>query len=274
MKVKKKYSFTNNRTIWRLLPSADKLLIEERDDGNKQVFFSVINIGTGKKILSEFQLDEKFWVGIEAFENDIIFFHRFIKPDMPGHFGITAYSLDAKDILWNREDLVFLFLAGEHVFAFRQNFDSRDFFSLNASTGNIVKEYGEDIKEINRLREKLLSDQYEKFKGYFFPEIYVPARISARTEELINDKKKNEIISGSIEYAEKEGVLFLSYHTIEDEGKFKNNFNIIDINSGKIILEVLLNRGITSYIPDSFFVKDDLLFLIRDKIELEVYSLG
>lgn len=274
MKVKKKYSFTNKRTIWRLLPSADKLLIEERDDGNKEVFFSVINIGTGKKILSEFQLDEKFWVGVEAFENDRIFFHRFIKPDMPGHIGITAYSLDTKGILWNREDLVFLFLAGELVYAFRQKFESRDFFSLDASTGNIVTEYGEDIKEINRLREKLLSDQYEKFKGYFFPEIYVPAGNSVRTKELINDKKKNEIISGSIEYAEKDGVLLLSYHTIEDEGKFKNNFNIIDINTGKIILEVLLNRGITSYIPDSFFVKDNLLFLIRDKSELDVYSLA
>lgn len=273
MKIKKKYSFTNKRTIWRLLPSGDNLLIEERDDKSKQVYFSVIKIATGGKILSELQFDEKFWVGVEAFENNRIIFHRFIKPDMPGHIGIIVYSLESGAILWNREDLVFLFLSGELVFAYRQKFESREFFSLDASTGNIINEYGEDAKEINSFREKLLSEQYEKFKGYFFPEIYVSGSISVRAEELINDRKKNEIISGSIEYTEKDGLLFLSYHTIEDGGKFKNNFNVIDINSGKIILEVLLNRGITSYIPDSFFVKDGLLFLIKDKSELDVYSL-
>lgn len=274
MRIKKKYSFTNNRSIWRLLISGDKLLIEERDDKNKQVYFSIVYISTGEKILNEFQLDEKFWVGIEAFENNRILFHRFLKPDMPGHIGIYAYSLDAKKIIWEKEDLVYLFLSGEQVFAFKQKFESRDFYSLDVSTGNINGEYGENPEEINKFRVKLLSDQYEMYKGYVFPEIFIPGRVSSGSEELINDIKKKEIISGSVEYAEKNSLLFLSYHTVEDDGKLKNNFKIIDIDSGKIILEVLLNRGITSYIPDSFFVRDGLLFLIKDKSRLEVYSLA
>ncbi len=193
---------------------------------------------------------------------------------MPGHIGIIAYSLKDRKIIWKEEDLIFLFLTGDQLFAYRQKFESRDFFSLDASSGKILKEYGEDVKEVNLFREKLLTNQYEQYKDYFFPEIYTPGRVSSGVEELINTKKKNEILSGSIEYTEKDGSLFLSYHTIEDSGKYKNIFNIIDIDSGKIILEVLLNRGITSYIPDSFFIKDGLLFLIKDKSQLEVYSLA
>jgi hypothetical protein len=272
MKVNRKYSFTNKRTIWRLLPSGDKLLIEERDEVKKQVYFSCIHIPSGKKILSDFQLDEKFWVGIEAFENDRIYFHRFIKPDMPGHIGITVMSLNDREVIWNSENLVFLFLYDEQVFAFRQNFETRDFFLLDAMNGNILKEYKQDVKEINQIREKSLDEQNKKYKNYLFPESYVSGRLSPGIERLIENKKKDEVISGSIDYVTLKNLLFLGFHTVEDNGKLKNNFNVLDINSGKIILEVLLNQGITSYIPDSFFVKDGLLFLIKDKNELIVYS--
>ncbi len=273
MKVKKKYSFTNKRTIWRLLPSGDKLLIEERDEKNKQVYFSCIKIESGKKILNDFQLDEKFWVGIEEFENDMIFFHGFHKPDMPGHIGITVYSLNKKNILWSRKDLIFLFLYKEKLFAFRQKFEARELFLLDAETGNILEEYGEEFEEINRLREKSLDEQYEKYKNYFFPEAYVPGKLTPEAEKTIEDKKNVEVISGSIDLISNKNLLFLSYHTVDNEGKLENNFNVVDIDTGKIILEVLLNQGITSYIPDSFFVKDDLLLLLKNKNELIVYSL-
>jgi hypothetical protein len=38
MKIKKEYRFNNNRQIWRLLPSGNKLVIEERDINSKEVF--------------------------------------------------------------------------------------------------------------------------------------------------------------------------------------------------------------------------------------------
>ena len=229
MKVKKKYSFTNERTIWRLLPSDDKLLIEERDGENKQVYFNCINIDSGKNILSSFQLDEKFWVGVEAFENNRIYFHKFIKSDMPGHAGIIVFSLNNKAILWSREDIVFLFLNDENVFAFRQKFESRDYFLIDAQSGNILKEYGEDVKEINKLRERSIGDQYENYENYYFPETYIPGKISPDAEKLIKAKKDDIVVSGSIEYIIKNNILFLGYHTIAGESRLENNFNLIDM---------------------------------------------
>jgi len=80
MNLKKKYIHNNNRQIFRLIPTdTDKIIIEERDTNEKQAYFNCLHIESGKKILKNLQLDEKFWVGIEAVYNDVIFFHKFQK---------------------------------------------------------------------------------------------------------------------------------------------------------------------------------------------------
>ena len=273
MNIQKKYLYTNGYTIWRLIPSGDRLLIEERDEKKKQVYFNCVEIESGKSILKNFQLDEKFWVGIEAFENNRIYFHKFAKPDMPGHMGITAYDLGAKKILWTREDLVFLFLYKDKVFTYLQKFESREIFSLDAESGNIIKEYGENALEINSIREELISKEYEKYKDYLFPENYVAGKQSSEVKSIVDNLKQKVIITGEIEFINYKKSLLLGFHTVRDDGKLNNNFRTIEIDSGKVIFEDVVNSGITSYIPDSFFIKNNLLFLIKHKTELVVFSL-
>ncbi len=273
MKIKKNYSFTNKRTIWRLIPSEDKLVIEERDGNDKQVYFNCLDIQTGKELLKNYQLDEKFWVGIEAFEKDKIFFHGFIQPDMPGHSGIYAFDLKSKKIIWSKENPVFLFLYNGMVFAFNQKFESREIYSFDAETGNLIKEYGEDVQEVNELREKVLDAQYEKFQNYHFPETYSPGILSPESEKLVENWRATSVITGPIDYVQYKECLMFAYHTVKDDGHLDNNFTIIEIGTEKVIFEEVLNAGITSYIPDSFFVKDNLLFLLKDKMILNVYSL-
>ena len=107
--IKKLYGFSNSREIWRLIPAGEeKLIIEERNKKTKEVYFNCIKIETGKKLLKSFQLKDKFWVGIETTHNDIIFFHRYIKPDLPTHKDIIAFDLIKKKILWENNDLTFL----------------------------------------------------------------------------------------------------------------------------------------------------------------------
>jgi hypothetical protein len=110
MKIKKEYTFTNKQQIWRLLPTTtNKLLIEERDPEFKEVFFSCIDIKTGRKFFNKQMIEEKFWIGVEKVYKDLIFFHKFKKPDMPGKKGIIAFDILKKEILWKNEDLIFLF---------------------------------------------------------------------------------------------------------------------------------------------------------------------
>ena len=45
----------------------------------------------------------------------------------------------------------------------------------------------------------------------------------------------------------------------------KNVFRAVDIESGKVIFEEELNSGIKVFVPDSFFIVDNLLFLLKEK---------
>ncbi|HUX92187.1 MAG TPA: DUF4905 domain-containing protein, partial [Ignavibacteriaceae bacterium] len=93
MKIKKEYEYSNRRQIWRLIPTdSGKIIIEDRNVETKEAFFNCLDIYTGKKKFSNLQLDEKYWIGIETIYKDIIFFHKYLKPDMPGHIGIIAYD--------------------------------------------------------------------------------------------------------------------------------------------------------------------------------------
>lgn len=273
MKIKKKFSFTNNRIIWRIVPSGERLLIEERDEKSRQVYFNCLEIESGNSIIRDFQLEEKFWVGIEAFEDDKIYFHKYTRPDMPGHIGITAYSLITKEVLWSRDDIVFQFLYESMIAVYVQKFEQREYYVLDAQTGKNIQDTGVDIQDINILREKSLAKQSEIFKNYQFPQSYRAENPTAETKELIDKLKENVIISGPIDFIQHQGYLLLAFHTVKDEGKLDNNFRLIDIDSRKIIFEDVVNAGITSYIPDVFFIKDNFLFLIKNKTELTVYSL-
>lgn len=276
MKIKKEYTFSNKKQIWRLLPTdTDKLVIEERDPELKEAFFSCIDIQTGKKIFNKLMVEEKFWIGIEKVQNDIIYFHKFKKPDMPGHIGIIAFDIMKKEILWKSDDLIFLFAADNEVYVFKESefgSEGRHYFKLDSETGEVIKDYRSNADEINRQREKSAENDFEgyQFTRQFFPQTETKEDVK---NILINERNRN-LISGKTDYIVFNNLLLFSFHIISPEGEeMKNIFKIVDIDKGKVIFEEELNRGVKSFIPDSFFIKDNLLFLLKEKTELIVCSL-
>ncbi len=274
MKIKRLYSFSNKKQIWRLLPTENgKLVIEERDPELKEVFFSCIDINSGKKIFNKLVIEEKFWIGIENVYDDIIFFHKFRKPDMPQHRGIIAFDIISRDILWRNEDCIFLFIYKEELFCFKEKFDSRNYFKLNYKTGELTEDIGENAGQINSIKEKVLKE--ENTEGYHFTRQFFPETENAEiVKKILSDEKNLNLISGKIDYIFIKNLLLFSYHKINNNGnEMKNIFKAVDIDKRKVIFEEELNSGVKNLVPDSFFTKDDLIFLLKEKTELLVYSL-
>lgn len=273
MKLKKSYRFDNKRQIWRIIPTnSGKLIIEEREPEKKQAYFHCLSIETGKKILNNFQLDDKFWVGIEAVQNDIIFFHKFAKPDMPKHRGIFAYDLAKKEFLWQNPELIFLFLFENKLYAYKDKFEGRNFYSIHAESGNLIEEIGDDFQRINNLRSQ--SNLEESNEGYLFPERFDADSIDdIYLNEFISSLRNNFVISGKIEYILKNKLLMTSFHEVNSKGSFKNLFKAVDLSTGKYILEEVINKETSLFLTDSFFIKNDLLFLLFGKTRLEVYKI-
>ena len=265
MEIKKLYSYLNKKQIWRLLPTqTGKLVIEERDPGSKEVFFTCLDIKTGKKIFNDFQLDEKFWVGIEEIYKDKIYFHKFRKPDMPGHLGIIAFDIETKSILWKNEDYIFLFIHNDELFCYKDRFEGRSFYKLDYLTGKLITDLGEDVSEVNTLREKKLS---ENNLDYHFTKQFNPdSKNIEKVRNHLSSIKSENLVSGKIDYINHSGILFYNFHEIlQSGGEMKNVFRAVDIESGKVIFEEELNSGIKVFVPDSFFIVNDLLFLLKEK---------
>ncbi len=273
MKLKKLYRFDNKRQIWRIIPTDNgKLIIEERETEKMQVYFHCLEFDSGKKLLSNFQSEDKFWIGIEAVRDDIIFFHKFAKPDMPKHRGIFAFDLMKKEFIWQNPELIFLFILHDKIFAYKEKFEGRDYYAINPSTGEIIENLGVNYEKINRLRDESIKE--EENKGYLFPEVFEADSVTDdRANELIKTLRNDFVISGKIEFIWKNNFLMLSFHEANSKGSLNNLFKAVDLFTGKYILEEVINKETSLYLTDSFFVKDNLLFLLFGKTRLEVYKI-
>jgi hypothetical protein len=273
MKLKKIYRFDNRRQIWRIIPTNnDQLIIEEREPEKKQAYFHCLTLKSGKKLLKDFQLDDKFWVGIESVRDDIIFFHKFAKPDMPKHRGIFAYDIKNQNLIWENSELVFQFLLKEKLYVFKEKFQGRSYYSINTLTGEIIEEIGENYDLINSLRnESLIEDDS---KGQMFPEVFESDIITDNPViDFIKSLRSKFVISGKIEQILKNDMLLVSFHEVNPKGTFNNLFKAVDLSTGKYILEEVINKETNLYLTDSFFIKDDFLFLLFGKTRLQVYKI-
>jgi len=273
MKIKKIYLYDNKKQIWRLIPTdTKKLVIEERDIEKKQVYFSCIHSESGKKIFKNFQLDEKFWIGIETIYKDVIYFHKFVKPDMPQHKGIIAFNLSKQKVLWQNDDQNFLFVYDDKLYCYQQNFESRNYFILNYATGQIAKDIGCSVEKINELRKKAANS--DDYSSYHFPQTFYPQKEPDDGVRNFLLKLRNQyVISGNIEFVALNNMILFNFHEAAEAGFLRNVFKAVDLSTGKYILEEVLISKTTSYVPDSFFVKDDLLFLLIEKTRLGVYRI-
>jgi hypothetical protein len=266
MKIQNNYTFSNNRQIWRIIPGGkNKLVIEERDPSTKEVFFSCIDMLTGKLIIDSLQFDEKFWIGIEDVYKDVIFFHKYNKPDMPGHSDIIAYDINESRELWNTERYLFSLVFEDNLYCFRNEFEGRKYYKLNYRTGEMIEEFGDSLPNISELKEFRNIEIYE---GYKFPEVL--SKSNEDISDVFNYLNSNDIISGKVDYTFNKDLFLTSYHKVLDNGKLQNHFIALEILSKKIIFKLVLNEETTNYIPDSFFLINDLIFLLKEKEQLIV----
>lgn len=260
----------NKKQIWRILISeTDKLLIEERNPKTREVFFSCYDLSTKAKILSNFQFDEKAWIGIEAIENDIIVFHFYLKPDMPQHRGFFAYDLKQKEILWKNEMLTYFFSDNEKIVAFQQQFEGRFYVEIDLLGGEVIRNLGEEYAQVNLLKEE--AQAKKSYTDYLFPEIFNPLNDDPQFD-CIRNSITNFSFSGQVEYIQNGKSLFFTFHEKKDE-KFTQHFYICDTATGSLLYSAVLNKNIHQYAVDSFFIYKRFLFLIKEKQIIEIVKM-
>lgn len=272
MKLKKKFKFSDSNQVWRIkITDTDKLFVETRDTENMKAYFHSYDLFSGKKIFSGHQMSENFWLGIEAIKGDIVFFHRYAKPDMPGHRGIIAFDINTQNVLWENETYAFLFLKDDLIYVYQERFEGRSFYTINIQTGEVVEELGENPDEINKLRDE--AERSVDYSSYVFPEKYFETSNDEEVDFLISNEIKNIKLTGEVEYINSNGLLLFNYHQAGTERDVINKFKAFDLNKRKEILNDVLNKSANAFAPDSFFIYKDLIILLKEKKEIIILEI-
>jgi len=91
--------------------------------------------------------------------------------------------------------------------------------------------------------------------------------------ELLQKLREGHVITGKIEYVLREQLLMFNIHQVNSDNSLNNSFKAVDLSNGKYILEKVLNFSTNAFVPDSFFLKDNILFLMIERTKLEVYNI-
>ncbi len=273
MKLKKLYKHDNKKQIWRILPTTDnKVVVEERDPVSKEVFFCCFDIESGKKIFNEFQLDEKNWCGIEAIYKDIIYFHLYGKPDMPDHKSIIAFDIKSQTILWKNDSYKFSSVYEDKIYCFNQGFELTAYYTLDYLTGDVIDDLGTDISIVKQIKEK--ADEEFWKQNYLFPSYFNRNDEAIEIHEKhLQDLINNKAIKGEISFIKINDILLYSFHEVNKSNLLNNVFYSYDLLKNKILFEETLDKNLINLMPESFFIKDNFLFLIVDKTKLVIYKI-
>ena len=272
MKLKKKFKFSDSHQVWRIkITDTDKLFIETRDTEKMNAYFHSYNLFSGRKIFTGHQMSEKFWLGIETIKDDIVFFHRYAKPDMPGHRGIFAFDINTQEVLWEDETYSFLFLKDDLIYVYQERFEGRSYYILNIQSGEVVKELGDTSDEINELRDE--AERLVDYSNYIFPKKHFGTSDDEKTDSTIINEIKNVEIAGEVEFINSNGLLLFNYHQAETNRSYINKFKAFDLNKGKEILSEVLNSTTNAFAPDSFFIYKNLIILLKEKKEIVILEI-
>lgn len=262
--------FENENQVWRLIISDnDELLIETRNSDTKQAYFNCLSLNDAKTLFTDFQLDEKFWVGIEAVKNHIVFFHRYTKPDMPAHNQIIAFDIKSQKVLWQNEMFSFLAVDDENLYCVRNSMMGLFGYAVNPATGEIKEEIGADDQKIEMLRDKYLASQ--DYSNYRYTEKFYAGNNEA-LDNIILPRIENKELTGSLDYLKEKENLYFNFHRKLDEENIENIFYAFSLIDNKEILNITLNKKLNAYAPDSFFIYKNFLILLKDKTKVFIYK--
>lgn len=250
-----KFEHNFNGLVWRILLANDApiLLIETRNTENRTAIFYVFNLQTQSFIISDLELSEKWWLGVECVKNNCIYFHFYDGIQYSNHKGILCYDLLLKKQSWKNEKMIFIGWNKNSIIAS----DNGILYQLDALSGEIiVKDVLYNVDNQSKSDILFIDEEMEQF-----------AKIAAFIA-----KKTQRIAVKHVEYLEYKSSVLISYYICEDN-KFDNYFMLADANNGNILLDIILDSQSQGVGSESFAIYNDYLILCKNKKNLSIYAL-
>jgi Domain of unknown function (DUF4905) len=240
---------------------------EDRDTEAKTVTFFCLNAANGDLMWKDLRVEESWWVGIEAVVQDRVYLHGYTKPDMPEHGKITAVDLGTGKILWRNDKYAFLRATHEKVYAFRDMFERRLYYELDATNGEFLGEFRDPPENLYELK-KLCHGRTD----FLYPDLLVETSEDYNfISTVIGRYCEAGDVRGNVEYLRFQGKLIFSFHRLVERGdvgkreELDNIFYVVDEASGKNLYSETLNTSTPAPVPDSFFADGTFVYFVRER---------
>ncbi len=265
--------------IWKLLISPTGILAgEERHPDNKTATLFALDVATGNTLWRDAQIDEAWWFNSEQATADNIYIHKFRKPDMPEAQGVLAIDISSGALRWEQPDVAMLFELNDKLYAQREGYGQKEFFSINTLTGEILEAFGSETDHILSLRA-LVTDQ-DQHSQFSIP--VTPADESfAAIESILSTTIAETELRGSIDFAEYGDMIVFSYHERITNNPnaalgnlLRNELRILDVVKGEIVYSDTLNAETPYPVPENFFINRGVLIYVKEKTEIVGVSLA
>ncbi len=267
-KIREKWSFTSDSLIWRILYEEPHCIIGECRDAERKIasFFS-LDAASGSAYWHAKQFAEPWWIGIEGVENGLVFFHGYAKPDMPEHKGIEACSIVSGRTLWSNPNFVFWFSCGDKICAYRDFFEKRVSYLLNAQSGEILEE------DIDARALRHLKEESDVQPGAQFPEPLEGSVDIKQVSDLLG-KKWNNILPETIEFLENTEYWIIGFY-IREEGRnwVSPHLGIVEKKTGDIAYSIKLGEHYPVPVPGLFFKVRENIYYIESQHSLHAVEL-
>jgi hypothetical protein len=225
--------------IWRMEIDAknDLLLVELRNNEDRSVYFTSVDLRSGKVYFKDLTTPERWLTGIECAWDGVLLIHYYQSETGPAHKGLLAVNAFTGETLWNNFTYAFDHLTGKGPVVYDTRIQPRKLFLIDIKTGTATRIY----------------------EPYIYPEpenhIVVPEQLAA--ELLPSGLITVHPYGNWVHYLDYNNFRIVSLHVLK-AGVLIQTLSVY--NGNTIVYEDLLNTDIQKIQPEACFFFNKTLY--------------
>ena len=243
-------------TIWKILADPDRALLylENRNQGDKSVTFSALDLFNNRWLWNDVGFEEKWWIGLSAVSANTLLFTIYTDTQNPDKKAVMAYDVKTQTIRWFKNNFAVSFALGETVTGIDMQFGRKEIV-LDLITGELLNK---DILLTQAQNFEVIRPfHYQEGTGHF--------------ESVTRFVEMKERLSPrfSVEYCEHRGLIFISAFFGDAD---LANYLFVYNSEGNLLIKETLGEGLKGIAADTFFLYAGFLIFVKNKNELVCYK--
>ena len=244
------------------------LVLELRDVNTYKVDYFTIDLDEKKLFKQDLSIEDSWWTGIVAFQDNKLILHKFQNSDSPEKKSFYLLDILTKKICWQSKNVIFSGILKNEIYGYEDLEDENRIYKkiwLKDFSENVVgqKEFDKKIREIAEAEEKNKDIAYP----FYYPESHAYFEVVAL---FLKQFLHIHPVKGC-DYLEQQNAVVISYYIYEE--KLLTNCLLVINHQQEVLLHEKIGSRLEGIGTDTFFIVKNALIFIKKKHQLISYAL-